>query len=335
MSDSILITTGARLHFGFFAHGGAGARPAGATNYGGIGLMIDSPGFVLEASVSPGRDRAPSSPESRLDKFERQYRECCPSDWRPPPCQINLRNAIPLHRGLGAGTQLGMAVAKGLSLLAGETEVDAVTLAQRVGRGARSAIGIHGFERGGFLIDAGKLHNADIGVLESRTEVPAAWRFLLLNPPGNSAGLSGPAEVDALGRLSAIPASMTERLRRSVSAEMLPALAAGDCNRFGEALFQFGQAVGEYFRPIQGGTYATPLSGDLVTWIRVQGFSGVAQSSWGPTLAVCCPDQQSADLLAAKIAADPRWRDCRTQIARPLNTGAKIESSEGRRGFAQ
>jgi beta-RFAP synthase len=228
-----------------------------------------------------------------------------------------------------------MAVAKAFSLLAGETDVDAVTLAQRVGRGSRSAIGIHGFERGGFLVDAGKLRDDAIGTLERRIDVPAGWRFLLVSPPGKSVGLSGTAEVDALSRLPAIPLNMTERLRRSVSVEMLPALAAGDCDRFGEALFQFGQLVGEYFRPIQGGTYATPLSGDLVAWIRAQGFPGVAQSSWGPTLAVCCADGASAELLAQSIAADPRWRGCRTHIACPLNTGAKIAWPGGRSGFVQ
>ena len=50
MSATILISTGARLHFGFFAHAGGEPLPAGAMNYGGIGLMIDSPGVVLAAS---------------------------------------------------------------------------------------------------------------------------------------------------------------------------------------------------------------------------------------------------------------------------------------------
>jgi beta-ribofuranosylaminobenzene 5'-phosphate synthase len=368
MSDSILITTGARLHFGFFAHGGACARPAGAPNYGGIGLMIDSPGFVLEAAESrphaaesnsvvecwtefvectlnnagqvAGRDSLRTAVEEqellkRIAGFISMYGEHRPRGRRLHGRSVDLRAAIPLHRGLGAGTQLGMAVARALSFLAGETDVDAVTLAKRVGRGARSAIGIHGFERGGFLVDAGKHRDDEIGVLESRTEIPAGWRFVLISPPGESPGLSGPVEAAALSRLPAMSITMTEHLRRLVAAEMLPALKVDDCERFGEALYRFGRTVGEYFRPIQGGTYATPLSGDLVTWIRAQGFPGIAQSSWGPTLAVCCPEQKIAELLAAKIATEPRCQDCRTRIACPLNTGAKIELPGGRGGLAQ
>jgi beta-ribofuranosylaminobenzene 5'-phosphate synthase len=113
---------------------------------------------------------------------------------------------------------------------------------------------------------------------------------------------------------------------------MLPALTSGDCDRFGEALFEFGQTVGDYFRPIQAGTYATPQAGELVDWIRGTGFRGVAQTSWGPTLAVCCPDQGSAETLREKTQAEPRWHECRTRIVGPLNSGAKVQQITGSRG---
>jgi beta-RFAP synthase len=218
-----------------------------------------------------------------------------------------------------------MAVATALSLLSGDADVDLSTLARWVGRGARSAIGIHGFERGGFLVDAGKERDEQIGRLEARVDVPADWRFLLVNPPDAASGLSGEAESAALNRLPATSVEMTERLRRLAMAEMLPALTAGDCNRFGEAVFEFGRLVGEYFRPIQGGIYSTPQSAELVEWICGEGYPGVAQTSWGPTLAVCCVDHTSAQFLHEKMQADPRWRECRTHVAAPLNVGAKIQ----------
>jgi beta-ribofuranosylaminobenzene 5'-phosphate synthase len=366
MSATILISTGARLHFGFFAHAGQEPLKIGAINYGGIGLMIDSPGFVLAASghepgkPDPGR-RKPGDPviESGKDevrcnlksaaktadsepfsgppvtawpeltgralKFIRSYRTRSRGDRPPLFCEMELWSAIPSHQGLGAGTQLGMAVATALSLLSGDADVDPSTLARWVGRGARSAIGIHGFERGGFLVDAGKERDEQIGRLEARVDVPADWRFLLINPPDAASGLSGEAESAALKRLPATSVEMTERLRRLAMVEMLPALTAGDCNRFGEAVFEFGRLVGEYFRPIQGGIYSTPQSAELVEWIRGEGYRGVAQTSWGPTLAVCCVDQTSAQSLREKMQAEPRWRECRTHVAVPLNTGAKIQ----------
>jgi beta-ribofuranosylaminobenzene 5'-phosphate synthase len=361
MSATIQISTGARLHFGFFAHRG-GEPSSGSPNYGGVGLMIDSPGFVLLASENdlgqsnrrvwlrewepcefqvgsnlPRRRAVDSDPfadppaEAWQDLAHRavevilRYR--AHSREKPPPCcQIDLRSAMLPHRGLGAGTQLGMAVGKALSLLSGEVDIQATTLSQRVGRGARSAIGIHGFERGGFLMDAGKRHADEIGRLEARVDVPENWRFVLIHPPDAHTGLSGHAESAALSRLPPMSDAMTERLRGLALAQMLPALAAGDCDRFGDAAFEFGRLVGEYFRPIQGGTYSTPRAAELVDWIRQQGFRGIAQTSWGPTLAVCCADQASAQSLCDKLQADPRWRGCATHIAAALNSGARIET---------
>ncbi len=372
MSATILISTGARLHFGFFAHAGGGSF-LGETNYGGVGLMIDSPSFVLAASgydpelrpsATPGQPkiesgldevrcnlkRAPAGEKSknaaaavdpfagppvekwtelgaRALKFIREYRTQASRGNRPPlHCELELWSAIPAHHGLGSGTQLGMAVATALAMLAQEPDIDPVTLARRVGRGARSAIGIHGFGQGGFLVDAGKEREDVISRLEARADVPADWRFLLVNPPGRAAGLSGKAEFEALARLPATTREMTARLRHLAMEEMLPALARSDCERFAEAMFEFGRINGDYFRPVQGGTYSTPEAGALVEWIRGRGRRGVSQTSWGPTLAVCCPNQSAAEELRDELGAEPRWQPCHTRIARPLNTGAKVQS---------
>jgi predicted sugar kinase len=119
---------------------------------------------------------------------------------------------------------------------------------------------------------------------------------------------------------------MTDRLRRLALEEMLPALQGSDCERFADAMFDFGRINGDYFRPVQGGTYSTPEGGALVEWIRGHGRRGVAQTSWGPTLAVCCPDQPAAETLRDQLQSEPRWQQCHTRIARPLNTGAKVQS---------
>jgi beta-ribofuranosylaminobenzene 5'-phosphate synthase len=263
---------------------------------------------------------------ARALRFIREYRTRASRGNRPPlHCEMELWSAISAHQGLGSGTQLGMAVATALAMLAEEPDIDPVTLARRVGRGARSAIGIHGFGQGGFLVDAGKESEELIGRLEARVAVPADWRFLLVNPPGRAAGFSGKAESEALGRLPPTSREMTDRLRGLALKEMLPALEGADCERFADAMFEFGRINGEYFRPVQGGTYSTSEAGALVEWIRGAGFHGVAQTSWGPTLAVCCADQGCAESLRERIQAAESWRECRTRVVAPLNTGAKIQ----------
>jgi beta-ribofuranosylaminobenzene 5'-phosphate synthase len=340
MPDSIIVTTGARLHFGFFAHHAAttGAAEFGngleRSNYGGIGMMIDSPSVVIAASKSDrdsviGRDLTPQETawsESIVARAVAEYRRSCPADHQPPPCAIAVRRVIPSHCGLGSGTQLGLAIAQALALLAGDGQADACMLARRVGRGKRSAIGIHGFARGGFLVDGGKRSADEIGALVARADIPHDWRLLLVTAGDSSvAGLAGQEEVAALEKLPGMPTSFTERLCRLAFLEMIPALAQSDCDWFGEALFQFGRAVGDYFRPVQGGAYADPLMTDLVGWLRSEGVRGIAQTSWGPTIAVCCQSAPAAESLRDRILAEERFKRCRMQIAAPLNTGAAIQ----------
>jgi beta-ribofuranosylaminobenzene 5'-phosphate synthase len=339
MPDSIVVTTGARLHFGFFAHHAADIGVAQSddllakSNYGGVGLMIDSPSFVVavsksdrDAVICPELTSREAWVEAAAARAVSQYRSACPPERQPPACTIVIRRVIPNHCGLGSGTQLAIAVAQALALLAGDGQADASTLARRVARGKRSAIGIHGFARGGLLVDGGKRVEDEIGQLVGRADIPDDWRLLLIMR-GNSAvaGLAGQEEVAALERLPGMPPSLTDRLCRLALLEMLPAVAQSDCDWFGEALFQFGGAVGEYFRPVQGGVYAEPLMAELVGWLRSEGIRGVAQTSWGPTLAVCCSNERSAESLRARILAEPRWKGCQVQIAVPLNTGAAIQ----------
>jgi beta-RFAP synthase len=302
--------------------------------------MLETPGFVLAASAADtdsihwaiepplhGPFDDSESMCSRIARLIEYYRKSCPVAHRPPACRIEIRRTIPAHQGLGCGTQLGLAVAQSLLLLSSEPSCDARVLAARVRRGRRSAIGIHGFARGGFLIDGGKQEETKLAPLIARAEIPVDWRFLLIAPPesATSRGLSGQAEVDALKRLPPMPLAVTERLCRVALMEMLPALVETDIERFGEAMFQFNHAVGCYFEPVQGGDYASADMAQLVNLIRLQGTRGVAQTSWGPTIAALCADAAHAESLRRRILDDSRWSGCHTQIARPRNVGADIQ----------
>lgn len=310
MSEPIEIITGCRLHFGIFAH-----RPETGREFGGVGVMIDTPRVRLSVRAA-GSDSVdgPAEPAERVRGIVARYRRSVGDALQPPPCRVDVYEAIPPHVGLGSGTQLAMAVACGLSRLAGEESVTATELARRVGRGARSAIGVHGFECGGMLFDDGKAPGESLGSLAARIDFPAAWRFLLVTPARNE-GLSGCAEREAFARLPPMPSGMTARLRQLAFERLLPAVKAKDYEATGELLYQFNCAVGEYFAPAQGGTYAHSQMRELVAAMRREGIAGVGQSSWGPTIFALLCDADSASDLAARIGADDRWRNCAVWIA--------------------
>ncbi len=322
--STVEITTGARLHFGLLSH-----NPRSRRQFGGVGLMIDAPRVQISVGVGD-HDVVEGSPDVRVrgEEFLVNYRAACPRSKQPPNCRIRVRDEIPPHAGLGSGTQLGMAISKALALLAGDANADSVTLASRVRRGTRSALGVHGFGRGGFLVDGGKVADDVIGTLAVRTEFPADWRLVLVTPAGE-AGLSGAGEREAFSRLPPMPQATTDLLCRITLMELLPAVVEADFAACSEAIFRFGCTVGQYFAPIQGGTYACPSMTKLVESLGRQGFRGIAQTSWGPTIFILCEDELMTDDCRSKIedwqsAIGDRQLAIRT--AAPMNRPAIVDS---------
>jgi beta-RFAP synthase len=310
----ITVQTGSRLHFGLFSHGQPGRR-----EFGGVGSMIDRPGFMIRAA--PGTvDELQCGPwEPRVASLLARLRAVNPVG----PLRIAITDAPPTHAGLGSGTQLGMALARIVSLLAGEAAPPPEELARRAKRGSRSALGLHGFLHGGLLVEAGHHHAGEISPLVARVEIPADWRFLLIRPR-DKAGISGADEVTGFARLPPMPLATTDRLCRLALMEILPAMIGHNYDAACHAIGEFGRLVGEYFAPIQGGVFADPRLRQLERSLTARNVHGYGQSSWGPTLFVLCPSAEFAAQLATELAALPEARDCEFTIAAPLNCGAAI-----------
>jgi beta-RFAP synthase len=214
------------------------------------------------------------------------------------PQHLIVEESAPEHVGLGTGTQLGLAVAWAVSRAWGLSDLPLEQLARRIGRGQRSALGIHGFAQGGFLVDGGKRDPERLAPLVARAAFPDAWRVVLVLPPGEK-GLHGDAESQAFGRLGRHQTGpgLTDLLCRLVLLGMLPALAERDLESFGEAVFDFNARVGEAFAAVQGGLYASPRIAEVVAFVRQQGVRGVGQSSWGPAVfAITAPEERAQEL---------------------------------------
>lgn len=314
MTLPVQVQTGCRLHFGPLAVGAERGR-----SFGGVGLMVDQPGFELLAAP------AATDQISAADDFREVVARSL-STVREHACglvseglELGLRRTVPRHFGLGSGTQLALAVAQAA---AGGTVIPATQLARWTGRGARSAIGIYGYEYGGFLVDAGKSAADELGALAARVAFPAEWRVLLWRPSG-SGGLSGAAERDAFGRMPPMSAAVTDRLCGIVLREMLPSLAAREWQSFSQGLRRYGDLVGAHFAPAQGGVWAHPRGAEVVNWWAQQGVHGAAQSSWGPTIAAIAPDEAAAEVIRQ------RWPFAAGELSvtRPRNRGADVTPS--------
>lgn len=322
MARTVTVTTGARLHFGPLSY-----RPAEGRHFGGVGLMIARPGFQITFTKAD-RSRVTGDPllSERILAFIDRIREHMPADRFLPSCVIDVVRSVPLHSGLGSGTQLGLAVARGLTELAAEDGVSAETLASRVERGRRSAVGVHGFASGGLIVDAGKRGDEKIGALACRLPFPDSWRVMLLTPEHGRPGLSGTPEERAFERLGSMPATLSDRLCRIVVTELLPAVHTADFDAFSEAVFDYGSRVGEFFAPVQGGTFGNSRTDELVRRLIQLGIRGVGQTSWGPTVFAFVSSVKHGEDLAQRLQADRTGpsKDCGIQLVGPLNAGAEV-----------
>ncbi|HJZ90759.1 MAG TPA: hypothetical protein VKE40_07780 [Gemmataceae bacterium] len=281
-----------RLHFGLLGlpaesrerwPGVDGAPGLPIRHFGGVGLMVERPGLAVTVEGAPAWSASgPLAP--RALEFARQAVESLPARERRP-FHISMETAPEEHTGLGVGTQLGLAVAKAIAVECGHADWPAAELAVRIGRGERSAIGVHGFERGGLIVEGGKLPGETISPLVGRYDLPASWSVLVFTPDAASEWHGGRERLAfaRLGHLGPAPGE-TDALCRLVLTGMLPALASADSQGFGEAVYEFNARVGDAFAPAQGGRYASPAVAACVARLRALGVTGVGQSSWGPTV---------------------------------------------------
>lgn len=318
----VTVKAPARLHFGFIDLSGSQGRM-----FGSIGLAINEPSLALEAE--PARRLVVSGDDSgRAEALARRFLHRYGIS---RGARLSITQTIPSHAGLGSGTQLALGVATALSHLF-SVRADTRELAAVLNRGLRSGIGIGAFERGGFIVDGGRRLTAigsssDPGSLPPtivRLPFPREWTFVVAIPHVRR-GLSGDAEVRAFRRLPDKLGGEAEKLSRIILMQMLPALVERDAVAFGRSLTAVQRIVGEWFRAVQGGTFARPEGAELARMLSRAGALGIGQSSWGPTVYGMTADLERARAVEHEIrTAITGKMEATVFLTRPSNRGAKV-----------
>lgn len=268
----VSVITTARLHMGFFdLNGDLGRR------FGSIGVSLDSPTTELHAwpaaqftAEGPGAGRAVRIAHKLAAALQLEG-----------GMHMRLQHAIPEHAGLGAGTQMSLAVGLALNDLYGLGLI-IEDVARLTERGARSGIGLGTFAVGGVIIDGGRGEQTLIPPVIARADFPEAWRIVLIFDRTHS-GVHGAEEIAAFRNLPEFPADAAARLCRHVLMQALPALAEHDLASFGAAIRELQERTGDHFAQAQGGRYASPRVTAVLQWLAGQGVECYGQSSWGPT----------------------------------------------------
>jgi beta-RFAP synthase len=316
MSNSVTVKVPARLHLGFLdLNGDAGRR------FGSIGLPLHGP----ETSLTLSRAVATvvEGPESA--RAARHLKALCRHLGIKSQHRLILERAIPQHSGLGSGTQLALAVAAALRTLH-RLPLDAAGDAMRLGRGARSGIGIACFADGGVIIDAGKSDEDIQPPVVARLGFPDEWRVILVLDARQS-GTHGAAEVEAFRALPRFPATSSGEICRHVLMGLMPALVEHDVLAFGAAVTAIQNLVGTHFAPVQGGVFTSKRVQQTITCLAEAGAVGIGQSSWGPTGFAFAPSDAAARkmLRAGAATVGPGME---IHVVRGRNTGAEIIPTE-------
>lgn len=273
LSQGVCVSAPARLHMGFFdLNGGLGRR------FGSIGVCIDRPVTELRAWRTENGFTAEGPSAARAIKIANRLAEALGVE---QGMHMALVQAIPEHAGLGAGTQMSLAVGLAMSRLydLGLIVKDVALLTQR---GARSGIGLGTFAQGGVVIDGGRGAQTGVPPVIARADFPEAWRIILIFDKTGT-GVHGEAEIAAFKTLPEFPADAAAILCRHVLMQALPALAEHDLPAFGAAIRELQVRTGDHFAPVQGGRYASPRVAQALEWLETEQVSCFGQSSWGPT----------------------------------------------------
>ena len=309
-ADTIRVTTGGRLHFGF-----GNLSLAHERLYGACGVALAEPRLRLTVEPAGDDTETPPATDATDNTPASEYATAVCELLSVPAVRVTVQESLPRHAGLGSGTQTALAVLAGVARLYGR-EPRVRERAPALGRGGRSGVGVATFERGGFVLDAGhptERFTADppadgdwtVPPVAAHHRVPADWRFLVVLPDAEP-GRSGDGEDASMRSVveSAEPV-VADRIAGVLARRLLPAVAggavdrSGAVDRFGAAVRELGRLNGSWFADEQGGVYRPPV-GDVVSKLTdAAAVSGVGQSSWGPAVYAVTDADRAGDARAA------------------------------------
>ena len=329
----IKITTPCRIHLSLIDENGYTGRVDG-----GIGLMLDRPNVVFEATnhAEEFKIEAHKYYRESIEVINEQASKIFKAyNINNKNFHFNLKRYYPSHVGLGSKTQLSLAIAIAITKLKNKS-VSIQELTKLVQRGGTSGIGWRGFEKGGFIIDAGHDFGkgkekesflpssasitADPALTIMRYPIPEHWRFVLVIPNVKK-GAYGDEEISIFQSHAPIPKEEVNEVSHQILMKVIPGIINEDLECFGEGLKRI-QRIG--FKKIE-----ISLQHDIVknvlSLFEEYGVKAFGMSSFGPSIVGVVESDEAANKLLKNIQMRLKNIIGHIYICKPNNCGAKIE----------
>jgi beta-ribofuranosylaminobenzene 5'-phosphate synthase len=284
----VIVQTPSRLHLTLIdMHGGSGRVD------GGIGIALDEPNILIEMRQSQVLEVEGCDTVTR-ERIMATALQVLNGLHAGGMVSVTVRNYYPSHIGLGSGSQLMLAIARGVAELYGRPRT-VKELALLVGRGGTSGIGTAAFEFGGFIVDGGHTFGksgektdfrpsaASRGVspppIIARYDFPKDWKILLAMPDLPS-GASGMLETDIFRAHCPVPVEEVRKVCHEILMRMLPGIVEQDLDMFGSSVNAI-QELG--FKKVELSLQPKQIP-ELIERLRSAGAAGAGMSSFGPVI---------------------------------------------------
>lgn len=325
----VIIQTPSRLHLTLIdMHGGSGRVD------GGVGITLDEPGILMEIRQSTVLEVQGCDTVTR-ERIMNTARHVLNGVHAGGNVSITVRDYYPSHIGLGSGSQLMLAIARGITEIYGRA-LPLQELALLVGRGGTSGIGTAAFEHGGFIVDGGHTFGqkgeksdfrpsaASRGVRPPpvivRHDFPKDWRILLAMPD-LPIGASGLKETDIFRAHCPVPVEEVRKICHEILMRMLPGIVEKDLDLFGSSVNAI-QELG--FKKVELSLQPKQIP-ELIERLRSAGAACAGMSSFGPTVyAVGDTDMRGIEQAARSCMGEHGGGT--TLITAARNQGAQVRT---------
>ncbi len=270
--------------------------------YGTAGFTIDYPRTVIEAVKSDkitvrGEDR--ENAERYASAFMERFKV-------GGGIEINVKETIPEHLGMGSQTALALSIGSAISELYNRS-IAVEEMAIALGRSDIVALGFNSFQTGGFIVDGGyKIEDKCRRVPPCifRYPIPEDWLFVVCIPkkPIPAILKIKEHEEEILNNLKPMPEQTSDRLSRIMLMQVMPSIMEHDIKTFGKYITAFNSRLGGFWEEFQeGNTYCDPIVEAGVKILLENGAYGACQTCWGPTFYGLVDDGDTARKLVAKL----------------------------------